>query len=269
MSLSKNKEKFGCVEFLGGEPTIRRDFLDLVAHAKRMGYKDISLATNGRMFSYESFTKAAASAGLSQVTFSLFGNTSKLHDATTRTRGSYDQLISGIKKTVRHLGSDAVEICTVVTKLNVKELKKIGELLASLGVSYWKILALLPEGGAVKFYKNLAPDLCSLSASFDDLMTVSARLRSIVFRDFPLCVFSKKTNKSKKFIKSVRYDERIEGYNPAKAKVEDGKDDYRMRFSACRRCLNTGVCKGIWKEYYKIYGEETINNQICLIQKNG
>ncbi|MFQ6084530.1 MAG: methyltransferase domain-containing protein [Candidatus Aminicenantia bacterium] len=39
----------------GGEPIIRKDILEIVNYAKKLGFKKITLDTNGRMFSYKDF----------------------------------------------------------------------------------------------------------------------------------------------------------------------------------------------------------------------
>ena len=43
------------VVFTGGEPTLHPDFLDLVRYAKKVGFKEIQIQTNGRLFAYKDF----------------------------------------------------------------------------------------------------------------------------------------------------------------------------------------------------------------------
>ena len=48
--------------FGGGEPTLRRDVLKLVKHARKLGYERVKLQTNGMMLSYPKFTSACVEA---------------------------------------------------------------------------------------------------------------------------------------------------------------------------------------------------------------
>ena len=71
------------LELIGGEASMRPDFLQLVQAAKRIGFRDIATATNGRLFAYPDFAKAAVAAGLTSVIFSVHGHTARLHDRLT------------------------------------------------------------------------------------------------------------------------------------------------------------------------------------------
>src|SRR3989339_703543 len=97
--------KNGCdsVEFTGGEPTIRADIIKLVKEANDLGYKTISLSTNGRFFAYDDFCEKIINTGLNKVTFSLLGPNKETHDAITRTPGSFGQILTGIKNVQKNI----------------------------------------------------------------------------------------------------------------------------------------------------------------------
>ena len=94
------------IGFSGGEPTIRKDIVELVAFSRSQGYELIGMTTNGMMMSYPAFTAAILRAGLNSINFSVNGPTAKLHDAMMRTPGSFDQLMRGMD-TVRTLRDKA------------------------------------------------------------------------------------------------------------------------------------------------------------------
>ncbi|MBI2361792.1 MAG: radical SAM protein, partial [Elusimicrobia bacterium] len=62
----------GCdaLELVGGEVTIRPDFLTLLGAARALGYPRVALASNGRMFSRPGFARAAVAAGLTDAMLS-------------------------------------------------------------------------------------------------------------------------------------------------------------------------------------------------------
>ena len=75
------------IVFTGAEVTIRPDFLQLVAAARRLGYRNIQIQTNGRRFAYLDFCKAAVAAGANEFSPSIHGPVARLHDGLTRSPG--------------------------------------------------------------------------------------------------------------------------------------------------------------------------------------
>ncbi|NYZ79288.1 radical SAM protein, partial [Candidatus Micrarchaeota archaeon] len=57
------KQKGVLFDCNGGEPTTRSDIIEILSYAKELGYKEIQLQTNGRMFCYPEFTKKVVDAG--------------------------------------------------------------------------------------------------------------------------------------------------------------------------------------------------------------
>ena len=53
-------QKSSYLEIIGGEATIRPDIINLIQFAKNLGFKTITMSTNGRMFSYLEFTEKNA-----------------------------------------------------------------------------------------------------------------------------------------------------------------------------------------------------------------
>ena len=53
--LNKARERCDSVVLVGGEPTIRKDIIEIVKYAKQLGFKKIQIQTNGRRFAYKNF----------------------------------------------------------------------------------------------------------------------------------------------------------------------------------------------------------------------
>jgi len=115
----------GCtyLELIGGEPTIRPDIVDLIKFAHQLNFKNVVMATNGRLFSYKKFAEKIIKAGLTDLIFSIHGHNSKLHDSLTRSKGSFRQMMQGIKN-VRALGLKRLGTNTTIVKQNYRFLKK-------------------------------------------------------------------------------------------------------------------------------------------------
>ncbi|MDZ4655351.1 MAG: 12,18-didecarboxysiroheme deacetylase [Coriobacteriia bacterium] len=80
--------------FSGGEPTIRKDLLELMHYAKSKGMR-VVISTNGTLITPEK-ARQFADVGLSYVGVSLDGGR-QTHDKFRGTPGSFDKAIAGIR----------------------------------------------------------------------------------------------------------------------------------------------------------------------------
>ena len=78
------------VSFTGGEPTLREDLPDLIAHAKGKGMR-VNLITNGLRCADPEFVSALKEAGLDSAQVSLEGPNPEVHDTVVRHRGAFAQ----------------------------------------------------------------------------------------------------------------------------------------------------------------------------------
>jgi MoaA/NifB/PqqE/SkfB family radical SAM enzyme len=129
---------FQSIAFSGGEPTLRPDLADLIAHARSAGFRRISLTSNGRMLAYPAFLDRLLDAGLTGVSLSLLGPTAEVHDALTDAPGGFVQVV----RALRHLGARVVagtpldvSTITVLMPQNIGLLRDTLILAGSLGVS--------------------------------------------------------------------------------------------------------------------------------------
>ena len=131
----------------GGEPTAHPQYIEIVAMAKKLGYRRIQTVTNGRMFAYEDFLEKAISAGLDETTFSIHGHNANLHDALTRVKGSFNQTVLGLRNA---LGSQKliVNIDIVINKKNVRYIHDIICFFVNMGVHEFDLLQITPFGDA-------------------------------------------------------------------------------------------------------------------------
>ena len=141
----------------GGESTISPQFIETIQFAKQSGFKKIQVITNGRMFSYKSFATNAINAGLTEVTFSIHGHNSKIHDKLTGVNGSFNQALKGIKNLI-NTKKCIINIDIVINKLNLKYLYNIIDFFSKFGIYEYDLLRLVPFGRAYKNRKDLLCD---------------------------------------------------------------------------------------------------------------
>jgi len=113
----------------GGEPTTRKDLVDLVAHGTSIGLKPV-LSTNGTLLTSE-FVDRLASAGLDRVGISLDGM-ERVNDRFRGSRGAFGAAVSGIRNSV--LAGMRVSLRVTATRRNVADLPDLFELAELEGV---------------------------------------------------------------------------------------------------------------------------------------
>ncbi len=131
------------VVFTGGEPTLRDDLPELIAHAERNG-QITGINTNGRRLSDRKYLDSLVTAGLDHVQVTFESSSPDIHDAMVRTRGAWKQTVAGIQ----HVLETPLYMMTNTTMLrdNCTSLEPSLEFLASLGVPTIGLNALIYSG---------------------------------------------------------------------------------------------------------------------------
>lgn len=146
------------LELSGGEVTIRGDIVELLNYAKEIGYSDILLQTNGRMFFYRHFVKDMLECEVNGLFISIHASNSKMGDFQTRTKGSFDQTVQGIKN-LKDFGFSGITTNTVINKHNYQHLPEIVKFLCSLGVEKIHLSFVHPAGWAYSNFEDIVPTM--------------------------------------------------------------------------------------------------------------
>lgn len=139
------------VIFSGGEPLLRKDFFEIASHTKSLGFKYVSLTTNGtlidcriaRLLKFENLN----------VQVSIDGDIAEIHDSIRGFKGAFDQAIQGIKL-LQEEGID-VSVCTTVSKLNVDRISNIIQLMKNMGIKNHRMQGVMPIGRGKKNREEL------------------------------------------------------------------------------------------------------------------
>jgi MoaA/NifB/PqqE/SkfB family radical SAM enzyme len=138
----------GCkiVQIAGGEPTLFDGLLTLVEKAREMGYRYIVLFTNATLLTENDLDDL--SAYNVEVVTSFYSHLRETHDAITRTEGSFDRTVTGIRSILRR--GLSLEVSMVRLPLNEGQLESAVDFLARLGIKREKIAVgpLRPVGRA-------------------------------------------------------------------------------------------------------------------------
>jgi len=252
-------KKNSCDEVVltGGEPTIRKDFLEVVAYAKELGYKEIQIQTNGRMFFYKDFCKDAIKAGATEFGMALHGDIPEVHDFLTRSPGAFKQTVQGIKN-LKELGQRVISN-SVIVKANYSRAPKIAKLLCDLEVLQYQMAFVHGSGSAGDNYESVMP-FKSLAVPYmiDALRVGIERGVQVMIEAVPPCLLpGYEQYASEHFI--PRYQEVREKTFVIADFGKVRKEELKLKFPQCNECIYNKVCEGPWKEYPEKKGCEEFN----------
>ncbi len=236
--ISQARTHYDFVNFMGREPTLRKDFIELLGFAKSLNFEQVGFTTNGRLLSYKNFAKKVLKIGVNQIVVSLNGATPQMHDRQTKSKGSFLQTVKGIKNVIELKDKDfSLIVNLLLNKINYLELPKMINLVSSLGIKEINIL-------------NAAP-LSKRSRSKKIIMRMSDLSRYIVN-----ILKNYKDNFQLKFLLveflpcSLAKDAR-KYFFPCLEKNPD-----KIRIPLCQNCLYKSKCDGVLKSYIDLYGTD-------------
>ena len=155
------QEGFDHVTFLGGEPTIRKDIVQLVRYARRLGYRNVFITSNGRMMSDRRFLRTLLRAGLTDVCISLHGPDAATHDRLTQRPGSFEQAEKSLLNLV--LEGRTFHTSTVVTSHNAERLEDLVRYLHQYRPAHLYLALPNPSGGAYRDVAGIYPCFSEVS----------------------------------------------------------------------------------------------------------
>lgn len=257
--------------FTSGEPSLHPRLPEFVRWCREAGYRKVSLMTNGRRFGYPPYAAALVRAGLSRVYISIHGHHAALHDGLTRTPGSFEQTVAGLRVAAA-LRERGVELhsSTVVTRRNVSSLLEIYEMLVGLGVQQVVFNALQVNGGTATHFERLVPRYQEIRAQFDRLLgDASDGGHEAFLVDVPPCISEGIADRNRGFMEQrVHYEAEIADISPPGATACEGSDGVRSITTQnlddafrgfgpdCVRCRYRSLCSGVYERYTQAHGWE-------------
>jgi radical SAM protein with 4Fe4S-binding SPASM domain len=131
------------IVFTGGEPTLRNDLPELIAHAESKG-QITGLNTNARRLQDKKYVQQLVDAGLDHVQITVESCDEAVHDQMVHARGAFRQTIEGVRSAL----ASPLYVMTNTTMLqtNVHTIPETLDFLADLGVPTIGLNALIYSG---------------------------------------------------------------------------------------------------------------------------
>jgi len=239
------------VVFTGGEPTLRGDLLELVAHARSLHYRTIQIQSNGRMFASRRTCEQLIAAGATEFSPALHGPTEAVHDWLTRAPGSFGQTTRGIRN-LKDL-DQLVLTNSVVVRANVRSLPALARLLVALRVDQFQFAFVHPVGAAGENFTAVVPRV-EIAAPYlmqglgigraAGIRAYTEAVPFCILPGFEDCVVEAHIPHTKVVDAGVT----VEDYGAYR--VHEGKN----KGPDCARCRHDAICEGPWREYPEHYG---------------
>lgn len=247
--------EYKVVNLHGGEPTIRKDFIDILGVINENNYKEISIQTNGRKLADPEFARKVFDLNTRLFIVSIHGKDAPTQDMITEIPGSFDEAVQGIKN-VKDLGA-SVRTNTVVSKVNYTQLLDIMKVLHELKVDHINISALHTGGTAYLNFDTVTPTYTEIRPYVKEAVDfVLDKKIVLTLEGFPYCsipgmeqhMIDWKKKKTKMLYRGIVFDD-----------YEEAMDsNFRLQGRPCIRCDKNKVCGGVYKEYIEKLGWDEI-----------
>jgi MoaA/NifB/PqqE/SkfB family radical SAM enzyme len=245
-------EGFDRVSFTGGEPTIRRDLLPLVREARRLGYDDIKVQSNGLLYAEEGNVDRLVEAGVTRWHVSIHTHRAEAYERMVRRAGTHPLMERGLSNLVAR-GLDPIADQIVMRDTHT-HLQGALDWLADRGVRRSQLwLVSLTDGNAenVASLPPLGELMPSVFAAFDRADARGLELRSL---HLPHCLLGERKDRA--------LDPAAGGVRvvtpDAVLDLRDAKLTPRRYVAACEGCPEKGTCPGVRPDYLERYGDAEI-----------
>lgn len=238
--LEARLQHFSYVIFEGGEPTLRKDIFALIRYAKKLGFKQVDIQSNGRMFFYKKVCRRFIDAGVSVFACSLHAHNEKMHDFLTSSPGSFREAVQGIKN-LKELGQQIANQA-VISKVNYSLLPEITAFLIDLGIDRIQLNFIQPLGVAEKNFDLLVPHIPQILPYVKKALEIGIKAKIYIgTMGIPACLLG-------------NYVEYSQEYKRAKAGASPDRVVYKRKGIVCKGCACYRICEGPWSSYVRYFG---------------
>ena len=189
LDIIRNDAQTPSVSFTGGEPTLRADLCELIAHAREVLGMRVNLITNGTRVDREYAARLAA-AGLHSAQVSLEAPEAGAHDAVTRRPGSFALTLRGLECLQK--ADIRVHTNTTLNRINIEHGPAMPAFVKSLGMERFSMNLVIPAGTGraeaaevAVTYRDAAPWLPRIQAE-----AARADVEFMWYSPTPVCIFN-------------------------------------------------------------------------------
>jgi MoaA/NifB/PqqE/SkfB family radical SAM enzyme len=242
----------------GGEVTLRDDLPKILRLARKLGFAEITLVTNGVRLGDARYAKSLVSAGVTHVRMSVHAADAALHDRIVVVPGAFERLTRGISH-LKKLGVP-VGLNFVLVRANLKALPAllrrfvIKEKIEDVIVYFPHergMMALNAADIAVSYSDARAPLLQSAA-----LLDKAGKLHALLIANVPPCAAPELSDLLLDWERdSAEAGAAMMGPEGRRTDLKAMKDGQKGRVPACRACALKDRCRGVEPEYVRRFGD--------------
>ncbi len=243
---------YDTVSFAGGEPTIRRDLIGLVKAARRLGFIDVKVQTNGLVLGQADNARRLREAGVDRIHLSIHTHEAEAYDALVRSPGSYATMVAGLERVV---ASGAAVVADVILKKDTVE--RLGGAITWLwdrgvrAADLWFVSLTDGNRDNVGSLPRMTDAVPAMAEAFGFARAHGMTVRSL---HVPRCLLGA---------------DHVHAYDPGADRVlvvtpeatfelKDSRLAGRIHVPACGGCPFEQVCPGVRPDYLEVYGDSEV-----------
>ena len=242
----------------GGEVTLRDDLPKILALARKLGFAQITLVTNGVRLSEPAYVAALKARGVTHARLSIHGPDAATHDKIVAIPGAFERVLKAVancRSAGLSLGVNFVLIRSNHRLLAAFVERFCLELSVDDLIVYFPhlrgMMAINADAEALSYAEVSAP----VREAFA-LLSAAGKRESALLANFVPCALPELTDRMIDWSHG-------EGGQSSQIHPEGFaedilamKDEQRGKVPACRTCMYGNRCLGVEKEYQQVFGSQ-------------
>ncbi|MBD3359220.1 MAG: radical SAM protein [Candidatus Buchananbacteria bacterium] len=241
------KQGYTYLNLLGGEPFLAKDFSTILQTSKSLGFV-VALATNASVLSSEKIAEQYLPY-IDELIVSIHGHNKLLINQISQNPNLYDKLIKGLNNIKKYFKGRLLKANCVINNLNHKYLLDILKFINKFNIKEVNLTYMDID----KYCQNYVVKMEDLRPLIKPLVDYSEQQNMVLrFSELPYCVLG-----DYYYLANDLYFQNRDKY------FVDGKKDKvyfwkKYKGKVCQDCNVTDICKGLNKDYYKLYGDKEL-----------
>ncbi|OGR90681.1 MAG: hypothetical protein A2V88_10530 [Elusimicrobia bacterium RBG_16_66_12] len=240
------------IDISSKEFTLRPDALEILRHARGLGFDMIHLVTNGHVFARSKRAAEFLDAGITDLTLSLHSDSSETESLITGNPSSFSRKLASIESVLRYVAERksglVFSVNTVMTPLTASRLDRVMDFVASRGVRRHNLFFPRIQGHMLDAFERTVPRFSEVSGPLSKgLDQVDARGVACSVLDVPPCVIAKHARR----VCARLSQEDLFNISGGDAGSERRRDAGwgKVKGEPCRACPLAEKCEGVPAAY--------------------
>ena len=235
----------------GGEPTLREDLLSVVREARKMGFTEVTLQTNGMRLAYAAYRDAVLLAGVTEVRLNVKSHRGEVHDRLSGGEDAHARLLEALAG----LAGKGVRIAAdvLLTRSAAGDLPEIVPFYAARGVGSFCLWLLSAADSTEASVASEVPRIADLVPALT-LAQAAARAAGVPLTSLhtPPCTLPSELRSI--FTPARDLSLLVVGPDGRPFALETSSFEGGAFLDGCARCSERDRCGGPRADYVRIHG---------------